>query len=186
MQPQDVLTLIYTSGTTGPPKGVQLTHDNLIAAVRGYDEMIDFPPDGRVISWPPMAHIAERACSHYLPMLLGFVDHLVAPTRARSSPTCPRCIPPGSSPCRASGEAGRPSRPGIAAEQDEARKQVFQWALGVGLRKVRLEQAGEEVPDELREEYTKADELVPSKFRERLGLDQVQSVNGAPRPHRPR
>ncbi|MEA2419917.1 MAG: long-chain acyl-CoA synthetase, partial [Thermoleophilaceae bacterium] len=72
VQPDDILTLIYTSGTTGPPKGVQLTHSNLMSAVRGFDEMIAFPSDGRVVSWLPMAHIAERACSHYLPMMLGF------------------------------------------------------------------------------------------------------------------
>ena len=68
----DLLTLIYTSGTTGPPKGVQLTHENLLSAVRGFDDVIAFPDEGRVISWLPMAHIAERACSHYLPMVLGF------------------------------------------------------------------------------------------------------------------
>jgi long-chain acyl-CoA synthetase len=72
VDPDDTVTLIYTSGTTGPPKGVQLTHANVIAAIRGFDEMIAFPSDGRVVSWLPMAHIAERACSHYLPMLLGF------------------------------------------------------------------------------------------------------------------
>jgi long-chain acyl-CoA synthetase len=72
VEPDDVLTLIYTSGTTGPPKGVELTHANLIAAVNGFDEVISFPDDGRVVSWLPMAHIAERNCSHYLPMLLGF------------------------------------------------------------------------------------------------------------------
>ena len=72
MKPDDVLTLIYTSGTTGPPKGVQLTHDNLVGAVKAFDEVIPFPDDGRVISWLPYAHIAERACSHYLPLMLGF------------------------------------------------------------------------------------------------------------------
>ncbi|HYN90456.1 MAG TPA: AMP-binding protein, partial [Thermoleophilaceae bacterium] len=63
VQPDDLLTLIYTSGTTGPPKGVQLTHANLIAGVNGFDEVIRFPDEGRVVSWLPMAHIAERACS---------------------------------------------------------------------------------------------------------------------------
>jgi long-subunit acyl-CoA synthetase (AMP-forming) len=69
---EDLLTLIYTSGTTGPPKGVQLTHANLIAGISGFDEVIQFPGEGRVVSWLPMAHIAERACSHYLPMFVGF------------------------------------------------------------------------------------------------------------------
>jgi long-subunit acyl-CoA synthetase (AMP-forming) len=72
VQADDVLTLIYTSGTTGPPKGVQLIHSNVMSAVQGFDDVIAFPDDGRVVSWLPMAHIAERACSHYMPMLLGF------------------------------------------------------------------------------------------------------------------
>ncbi|HEX6582666.1 MAG TPA: AMP-binding protein, partial [Thermoleophilaceae bacterium] len=72
VKPDDLLTLIYTSGTTGPPKGVQLTHSNLVAGINGFDQVIQFPDEGRVVSWLPMAHIAERACSHYLPMFVGF------------------------------------------------------------------------------------------------------------------
>ena len=41
--PQDPLTLIYTSGTTGDPKGVELTHANMVFAMRGYDAVIGFP-----------------------------------------------------------------------------------------------------------------------------------------------
>ena len=47
IQPTDVLTLIYTSGTTGPPKGVQLVHRNLLAAVEGLEELIELPA-----GWP--------------------------------------------------------------------------------------------------------------------------------------
>ena len=72
MQPADVLTLIYTSGTTGPPKGVQITHANICETVRSYDELIQFPDGGRIVSYLPMAHVAERNVSHYLPMLCGF------------------------------------------------------------------------------------------------------------------
>jgi len=67
----DLLTLIYTSGTTGPPKGVQLVHRNLLAAIEGLDELIEFPRDGRVISWLPSAHVAERNAHHYLPIVFG-------------------------------------------------------------------------------------------------------------------
>src|SRR5207244_776715 len=72
VQPDDVLTLIYTSGTTGPPKGVQITHANICETVRSYDELIQFPDGGRIVSYLPMAHVAERNVSHYLPMLCGF------------------------------------------------------------------------------------------------------------------
>jgi long-chain acyl-CoA synthetase len=184
VRPDDVLTLIYTSGTTGPPKGVQLTHANLIAAVQGFDEVISFPSSGRVISWLPMAHIAERACSHYLPMLLGFSTtdcpdpRQVVAYMPEVRPTWFFAVPRIWEKLKAAIEAG------IAAEQDAARKQATEWALDVGLRKVRHEQAGEPVPEELRAEYAKADELVLSKIRAKLGLDEVESVNvgAAPTP----
>jgi acyl-CoA synthetase (AMP-forming)/AMP-acid ligase II len=70
--PDDVLTLIYTSGTTGDPKGVQITHRNMVFTARAYAEVIGFPTNAAVVSYLPMAHIAERNCSHYFPMLHGF------------------------------------------------------------------------------------------------------------------
>jgi long-chain acyl-CoA synthetase len=184
VEPDDLLTLIYTSGTTGPPKGVQLSHANLIAAVNGFDEVISFPDDGRVISWLPMAHIAERACSHYLPMLLGFTTTCCPDPRQvvaylpEVRPTWFFAVPRIWEKLKAAIEAG------VAAEEDEAKKQATEWAIGVGLKKVRAEQAGEEVPEELAQEYAKADELVLSRIRARLGLDQVESVNvgAAPTP----
>jgi long-chain acyl-CoA synthetase len=184
VRPDDVLTLIYTSGTTGPPKGVQLTHANQVSAVRGFDQVIAFPADGRLVSWLPMAHIAERACTHYLPMLLGFTTTCCPDPRQvvaylpEVRPTWFFAVPRIYEKLKAAIEAG------VAAEQDEAKKAATQWALEVGLRKVRAEQAGEEVPAELEQEYAKADELVLSKIRARLGLDEIESINvgAAPTP----
>jgi long-chain acyl-CoA synthetase len=176
VKPNDLLTLIYTSGTTGPPKGVQLTHANLVSAINGFDQIIQFPDAGRVISWLPMAHIAERASSHYLPMFVGFSTtccpdpRQVAVYLPEVHPTWFFAVPRIWEKLKAAIEAG------IEAEQDAAKKQATQWALGVGLRHARGEDVGEE--------YEKADALVLSKIRERLGLDQVESVNvgAAPTP----
>jgi long-chain acyl-CoA synthetase len=184
VQPDDLLTLIYTSGTTGPPKGVQLTHANLVSAIQAFDEVIPFPNDGRVVSWLPMAHIAERACSHYLPIMLGFTTTCCPDPRQvvaympEVRPSWFFAVPRIWEKLKAAIEAG------IEAEQDEERKQATKWALDVGLRKVKAEQAGEELSRELADEYAKADQLVLSKIRERLGLDQAESVNvgAAPTP----
>lgn len=184
VRPDDTLTLIYTSGTTGQPKGVQLTHSNLMAAVNGFDQVIAFPDDGRVVSWLPMAHIAERACSHYLPMLLGFTTTSCPDPRQvvfylpEVRPTWFFAVPRIWEKLKAAIEAG------VAAEQDAAKRAATQWALDVGLKKVRLEQAGEPIPAELAEEHAKADALVLAKIRARLGLDTIESVNvgAAPTP----
>jgi long-chain acyl-CoA synthetase len=184
VKPDDILTLIYTSGTTGPPKGVQLTHDNLIQAVRSFDQIIAFPNDGRVVSYLPMAHIAERNCSHYLPLMLGFSVTCCPNPREvigylpEVRPTWFFAVPRIWEKLKAAMEAG------MQAEQDEERKKATLWALDVGLRKVRAEQAGEDVPQELADEYAKADEQVLSKIRSMLGLDELESLNvgAAPTP----
>ena len=73
-EPADIATLIYTSGTTGPPKGVMISQYNLVYTVEvlrqatGFDDFLG----KRVVSYLPMAHIAERAVSHYQGMLLGY------------------------------------------------------------------------------------------------------------------
>src|SRR5438046_2828257 len=72
VEPDDILTLIYTSGTTGNPKGVQISHRNILETVRSYAQIVDFPDGGQIVSYLPMAHVAERNVSHYLPMAFGF------------------------------------------------------------------------------------------------------------------
>jgi long-chain acyl-CoA synthetase len=62
VDPEDLATLIYTSGTTGPPKGVELTHGNVVAQIAAVSERLDLQPGWRAISWLPMAHVAS-ACA---------------------------------------------------------------------------------------------------------------------------
>ncbi len=71
--PDSMATVIYTSGTTGPPKGVMLTHRNVVWTGEGYLEMLEVDPVGfRAISYLPMAHIAERMSTHYLAVMGGY------------------------------------------------------------------------------------------------------------------
>ncbi len=74
VQPDDIATLIYTSGTTGPPKGVMISQYNVVYTVESL--RICFGIDNflgkRVVSYLPMAHIAERMMSHYQALILGY------------------------------------------------------------------------------------------------------------------
>jgi long-subunit acyl-CoA synthetase (AMP-forming) len=72
VSPEDLVTLIYTSGTTGPPKGVELTHRNLCTQIAVTAGRLDLPDGMRAISYLPMGHVAERLCTHYLPMVAGW------------------------------------------------------------------------------------------------------------------
>jgi long-subunit acyl-CoA synthetase (AMP-forming) len=70
--PGDIATIIYTSGTTGPPKGVELTHANLIAECRAVSTRLPTKVGGRTASFLPAAHVVERCGSHYyLSMMYG-------------------------------------------------------------------------------------------------------------------
>jgi long-subunit acyl-CoA synthetase (AMP-forming) len=72
VQPEDVATIIYTSGTTGPPKGVELTHANLLAQCRAVAVRLPTRVGGRAASFLPSAHIADRWGSHYyLSLMFG-------------------------------------------------------------------------------------------------------------------
>lgn len=59
-KPTDTATICYTSGTTGTPKGVVLSHGNLIANVAGATFSMQFVPSDSYISYLPLAHIYER------------------------------------------------------------------------------------------------------------------------------
>jgi long-chain acyl-CoA synthetase len=69
--PEDLLTIIYTSGTTGPSKGVELTNAALMSATNAVAQLAHLENGGRVISWLPLAHIAERIASYYAALGYG-------------------------------------------------------------------------------------------------------------------
>ena len=74
IRPDDIATLIYTSGTTGPPKGVMISQYNVVYTVESLRLCfgLDVFLGRRVVSYLPMAHIAERMMSHYQSLILGY------------------------------------------------------------------------------------------------------------------
>ncbi|WP_159548463.1 long-chain fatty acid--CoA ligase [Citricoccus sp. K5] len=63
--PEDIATLIFTSGTTGTPKGVRLSHRAIVSSLASTDAIAPIGVGGKVLSFLPTAHIAERFMSHY-------------------------------------------------------------------------------------------------------------------------
>lgn len=57
---KELATIIYTSGTTGNPKGVMLSHYNMVSNLSGTDEILPFHPEGKALSFLPLSHIYER------------------------------------------------------------------------------------------------------------------------------
>jgi long-subunit acyl-CoA synthetase (AMP-forming) len=183
VEPSDVLCLIYTSGTTGPPKGVQLTHANMVAVWRACDQVQETKAGGRMISYLPSAHIADRWAGIYAQMLYGSCVYCCPDPRQMVAysievkPTVWGGVPRIWEKLKAAIEVG------IAAEADEAKREATEAAIEVGLRRARALMDGG-LTDELQAEWAGADERVLSGIRAMLGLDEVESfvVGAAPTP----
>jgi long-chain acyl-CoA synthetase len=183
LEPDDLLTLIYTSGTTGPPKGVQLTHRNLLFGVATADGMIELPEGGRVISWLPAAHVAERNAHYYLPIAKG-LSVTVCPDPRRIVEFLPKVRPSWFFAVPRIFEKLKSGLEAMVAGLPEEQRQAAEKGLEASLQKVRAEQAGEEVPGEVAETAAQADEQLFAGLRKQLGLDEAVAVNvgAAPTP----
>jgi long-chain acyl-CoA synthetase len=181
VEPDDLLTLIYTSGTTGPPKGVQLEHRNLLAAVTSIEQIVRFPDGAKVISWLPAAHIAERAAHHYIPIVFAMTvttcpnPREIAAFLPAVHPTWFFAVPRIWEKLMSGLQAFLTS--GENAERNRA------W-LEAGTRKVELEQAGEVVPEDVAATVAEAEAGLFAGLRTMLGLDELVAVNvgAAPTP----
>jgi long-subunit acyl-CoA synthetase (AMP-forming) len=184
VEPDSPITLIFTSGTTGEPKGVQHTHSSILCMLRSLDQVSPVSPGGRVVSFLPMAHIAERYVSHYSSMAFGYSITTVGEPKALAS-ALPEVRPTRMFAVPRIYEKLHAGLEGAIAAEAPVRQRAARDAIELGLRKVRAEQAAEAVPAELLAEYANADGQVLSGFRAKLGLDQLEwpAVGAAPTPY---
>ena len=180
VQPSDLLTLIYTSGTTGPPKGVELTHANLLAELAATTTFLPTGPDDRIVSYLPDAHIANRWGSHYSSIYSGMqivtLDDLKMAIAVLPSvrPTLFGAVPQVWYKVKAAIDKT------LAEESSPVKKKLALWALDVGRKRARLQSDGKPVPKTLEMQHALADKLVLSAVRKKLGLDEVRAaVTGA-------
>jgi len=178
----DPVALLYTSGTTGNPKGVLLTHRNVGYELASAQGMGLIPDRARWVSYLPLAHIAERMFSIYLPILMGTHVHFCADTTQLV-----RVV----GKVRPNGFFGVPRvwekiRAGIESlftlEQDEAKRAAVAKAMDTGRRYVQACQYGHTMPPGLEAEFAAADAAVLAPIRGLLGLGEAEVVSSAAAP----
>ncbi len=177
-------TILYTSGTTGNPKGVVITHHNVLFEVGSTDKTVGASEDENLItvSYLPYAHIAERVLGIYLPQVMGAHLHLIAdpaqlvgalgevkPTRFFGVPRVWEKIQ--------TGIGGL-----LAMETDEAKKQAVADAMAVGLEYVESLQYGNTTSPELQARFDAVNAAVLTPMKSMLGLERVAWAGSASAP----
>jgi len=163
----DLATIIYTSGTTGEPKGVMLTHHNIVSNVLACHAMLKKGPQDVAFSFLPLSHAFERTVAYcYLDdgVVVTFAETIDSVSRdlPRVQPTLMTGVPRVFEKLHA--------RIMEAASTSPApRRWIFTWALGVGLLRVQREQQNGGRAVETNWQDRLADKLVFSKIRERVG-----------------
>jgi len=180
IKPDDPLALLYTSGTTGNPKGVLLTHRNILYAMAAADTMGLIVPHVRWVSYLPLAHIAERMLSIYGPIHTAGHVHF-CPDAAqlvrvigKVRPTAFFGVPRVWEKVRAGIQAL------LTAEPDESKRAAVSQAMEIGRRYVESCQFGQSTSPELEAQFLAADKEVLGPIRGLLGFGEASpAVSGA-------
>ncbi len=174
VKPEDLFTIIYTSGTTGRPKGVMLTHSNVLSNLIAVSHIMS-PPEGisKVLSFLPLCHIFERTasfCFIYLGYSVYYAENMdkIGDNLKEVQPhvfnTVPRLLEKVYDKIVAKGY-----------ELTGVKKKLFFWALNLGLKYDPSTSMGGWYDFQLK----LANKLIFSKWREALGGNVMQINSGA-------
>ncbi|HEY8461104.1 MAG TPA: AMP-binding protein, partial [Blastocatellia bacterium] len=166
-RPDDLATIIYTSGTTGEPKGVMLTHHNLVSNALSSGEVFELKPDDSALSFLPLSHVFERTVLYiYLNfgVRINFARGVetVAEDIKEVRPTVVTAVPRLFEKIYATINKR-------AAEQSPMKQKIFHRAVEVGREVAMLRNDGKKVPLRLAVELKVLDRLVFTKWRAAVG-----------------
>jgi long-chain acyl-CoA synthetase len=167
VQPDDIATLIYTSGTTGEPKGVMLSHTNLISNIIDAGEKYVFSEKDVPLSVLPLSHVFERN-GMYLYLIHGMAVHYAESVDR---------VPENLQEIRPTIFIGVPrifekvySKAKLKAAQNGGLKEkIFDWAIEVAKEFALRNEKGAAIPFFLAVKHSIADKLVYSKLRAFFG-----------------
>lgn len=167
VKPEDVATLIYTSGTTGEPKGVMLSHTNIISNAIDAGEKYAFTERDVCLSVLPLSHIFERT-GMYLYILHGIAVHYaesidkVPDNLQEVRPTLFIGVPRIFEKVYASARIK-------AARSSRLRERIFDWAIEIAREYAQKLEIDEPIPPALAIEHRMADRMVYKKLRDFFG-----------------
>ncbi len=177
----DVLTVLYTSGTTGDPKGVPLTHANVVYGIGATERMMSLPTQGKQISYLTYAHIAERMLSLYLPLFKGSHVHFCTDLTnlggaiGEVKPVMFFGVPRVWEKMMAKLQALLATQP--AEQQENVRR-----AMAAGLAYVEACQHGRELSPEVQAAYDQADAALLAIIRSMIGFENAEWLSTAAAP----
>lgn len=165
--PEDLATIIYTSGTTGEPKGVMLTHSNVVSNLIDTSDQLAFTPQDVMLSVLPLSHIFERGAMymyihHGARVFFAEAIDRIGDNIREVRPTVVVAVPRLFEKIYARIQEK-------AAEGGRAKAALLAWAVDVGKRWARHHAWGETVPALLALQHKVATRLVFSKWKEATG-----------------
>ncbi|MFF5103425.1 AMP-dependent synthetase/ligase [Streptomyces sp. NPDC000134] len=171
--PDQPLALVYTSGTTGDPKGVVLSHRNVVHESLMQDHLVPVPDHPRSVAYLPLAHIAERVLGIYLPIChAGHVT--ICPSPDRLLPTLLSVRPHGFFGVPRVWEKLAAGLQAHLAALPPERAEAVARARETALEAYRLRSAGKDLPAELTGPLAESDAEVLRPLRAAIGLDDCR------------